>query len=74
MQGDSDHEDDMYSDDDIPSDVDMNDPYFAEEFKDQKKQSKKKKGKKQHDPGETEEDLKNKVFTGFEFICLKTFL
>lgn len=61
VQGDSDHEDDMYSDDDIPSDVDMNDPYFAEEFKDQKKQSKKKKGKKQHDPGETEEDLKNKA-------------
>ncbi|XP_034239620.1 ESF1 homolog [Thrips palmi] len=55
------NEDGTYSDDDIPSDIDMNDPYFAEEFKDQKKQSKKKKGKLREDAGETEEDLKNKA-------------
>lgn len=36
--------DDEYSSDDVPSDIDMNDPYFAEEFnnKDFKKKSKKK--------------------------------
>lgn len=51
----------MISDDDIPSDIDMNDPYFAEEFKDVKKTSKKKKGKKHEEDSENEEDQNKKV-------------
>lgn len=60
-QSDSENENNMYSDDDIPSDIDMNDPYFAEEFKDRKKPPKKRKGKEHQDNNQTEEDQKSKV-------------
>ncbi|KAK3912909.1 ESF1-like protein [Frankliniella fusca] len=51
----------LSSDDDIPSDIDMNDPYFAEEFKDMKKKPKKGKGKKKEQSGETEEEQQSKA-------------
>lgn len=56
-------EDNVYSDDDIPSDVDMDDPYFKEEFKDNAKPSKskmKKDKKKQHVEEEEDEETKRK--------------
>lgn len=50
------------SDDEIPSDIDMNDPYFAEEFKDMKSKPKKNKGKKKkEDFEETDEQLQSKA-------------
>ncbi|CAG9101955.1 unnamed protein product [Plutella xylostella] len=56
----SDGEQEDASDDDIPSDVDMNDPYFAEEFnKPEFKKSKDKKKNKQSE--ETEEDENGKA-------------
>lgn len=49
----------LVSDDDIPSDIDMNDPYFAEEFKDFK--SKSKKSKKKNGTSESQDDQQQKV-------------
>ena len=53
-------EDNSISDDDIPSDIDMNDPYFAEELKDSKKNTKKKK-KAKEETDEAEEEKQKKV-------------
>ncbi|KAG7308779.1 hypothetical protein JYU34_006012 [Plutella xylostella] len=58
----SDGEQEDASDDDIPSDVDMNDPYFAEEFnKPEFKKSKDKNKKKNKPTEETEEDENGKA-------------
>ncbi|XP_048478454.1 ESF1 homolog isoform X2 [Plutella xylostella] len=58
----SDGEQEEASDDDIPSDVDMNDPYFAEEFnKPEFKKSKDKNKKKNKPTEETEEDENGKA-------------
>lgn len=62
---DSANSDENYSSDDIPSDVDMNDPYFAEEFDNPEfKNSKKKHNKKNVNKNDTEaneEDAKNQA-------------
>uniref|UniRef100_A0A1B6D9T8 Uncharacterized protein n=1 Tax=Clastoptera arizonana TaxID=38151 RepID=A0A1B6D9T8_9HEMI len=55
-EGDSDN---LYSDDDIPSDVDMNDPYFREELENMPKP--KKNIKKSTKEEETEEDKQRKA-------------
>ncbi|XP_054264673.1 ESF1 homolog [Macrosteles quadrilineatus] len=54
-----DSESDLYSDDDLPSDVDMNDPYFKEEIQPAKRGGKKK--KKNYDEEETEETKQKKA-------------
>lgn len=55
----SEDDENLVSDDDIPSDIDMNDPYFAEEFKDFK--SNPKKAKKRNGTSKSQDDLQQKV-------------
>lgn len=62
LEGNEDNEENLFSDDEIPSDIDMNDAYFTEAYKDLQLNPKKKKGnKKQKDEGETEEEQQRKA-------------
>ncbi|CAB0030444.1 unnamed protein product [Trichogramma brassicae] len=61
---------DSDSDDSIPSDIDMNDPYFAEEFKNRKPPTKKKKLSKDQDIDSAEEEEKKKQQAELELIMM----
>ncbi|KAG8224265.1 hypothetical protein J437_LFUL001645 [Ladona fulva] len=63
-------EEEAFSDDDIPSDVDLNDPYFKEELEKGDKNAKKKKGsrkKTKGDSSDNEEQRKARVKTYSNF-------
>lgn len=54
-------EEDSNSDDSVPSDVDMNDPYFAEEMKNMKAKEKAKKKKKNRPSGKNSSDDEDEI-------------
>ncbi|XP_034941541.1 ESF1 homolog isoform X2 [Chelonus insularis] len=60
INGESSNEEESDSEDSIPSDVDMNDPYFAEEMKNMKQKNKKIKSKKINHDSDDEEKIQKK--------------